>query len=128
MVNIGKRQEGRSVSLQPNGQNRKSLRSRLKSVCSPANELGESSCPLNFDQCHAVLWRCPLRCNKTARPARNSVAGVVTGLVYRGEFTEYETAVADVIVRVRALERSPRYRPGDTLHVQVPAEQLFEVL
>lgn len=85
-------------------------------------------CPLNFVQCHARLSHCPISCNKTTGPAHNSVAGVVTGLVCRGELAEYATAVADVIVRVRALERRPRYRPGDTLHVQVAAEQLFEVV
>ncbi len=53
---------------------------------------------------------------------------MVTSLVYQGEYTEYWIEVADVVVRVKALESSPRYHPGDTLHVQFPAEQLFEVL
>ena len=59
--------------------------------------------------------------------AENTVPGIVKDLIYKGEFTEYRIAVVDTIVRVKALQGSLGYRPGDAVHIQFPAEKLFEV-
>jgi len=60
-------------------------------------------------------------------PAQNTVPGTVRDRIYRGEFSEYVIALGDRIVRTKAHGGGACRQPGETVFVQFPAEQLFEL-
>jgi ABC-type Fe3+/spermidine/putrescine transport system ATPase subunit len=57
----------------------------------------------------------------------NSLAGQVTDCVFRGEYIEYQVAVAGTSVRARMPMPAPMFPHGEQVFVQVPKENLFEV-
>ncbi len=60
-------------------------------------------------------------------PAPNAVPGAVRDRVYRGEWSEYVIDLGNQVVRAKANGSAVRREPGDTVFVQFPAEQLFEL-
>ncbi len=60
-------------------------------------------------------------------PAPNTVPGTVRDRVYRGEWIDYVIVLGNQIVRAKANGRAACRQPGDTVFVQFPAEQLFEL-
>lgn len=60
-------------------------------------------------------------------PDLNTVPGVVTDWLYRGEFTEYQVAVNGSLVRVRDYQAQGGYAGGTTVYVQFPPAHLFEL-
>jgi len=66
-----------------------------------------------------------IRLQKAA--GENALAGCVLDCVFRGEYVEYQVAVADLDVRVRMPMPAPRYERGAQVYVRLPAEHLFAV-
>lgn len=60
-------------------------------------------------------------------PAANALPGIVTDLLYKGEFTEYQVMLHGSSVRVRDFLSKRGIGPGETIFVQFPPEYLFEV-
>lgn len=58
---------------------------------------------------------------------KNSMQGVVSDCVFRGEYIEYQVDVNDVTVRARMPMPAPMFPHGEQVHVRFPAEHLFEV-
>ncbi len=59
---------------------------------------------------------------------KNSMQGVVSDCVFRGEYIEYQVDVNDVTVRARMPMPAPMFPHGEQVHVRFPAEHLFEVM
>jgi ABC-type Fe3+/spermidine/putrescine transport system ATPase subunit len=59
--------------------------------------------------------------------APNALPGVVADVIYKGEFSEYQVALGDAVVRVRSSTPVVEYAAGRHVFVQFPAEHLFEV-
>ena len=59
--------------------------------------------------------------------AENTLAGVVTDCVFRGEFIEYQVALAGMTVRARMPMPAPMFAHGEQVLVCAPAEHLFAV-
>lgn len=57
----------------------------------------------------------------------NSMRGVVSDCVFRGEYIEYQVDVNDATVRARMPMPSPMFSHGEQVHVKFPKEYLFEV-
>jgi ABC-type Fe3+/spermidine/putrescine transport system ATPase subunit len=62
-----------------------------------------------------------------AQPGPNRLTGVVADTLFRGEHVDYTIAVNDVVVRARRPADEGRYAPGQTVYVELPPAQLFEV-
>ena len=58
---------------------------------------------------------------------KNSMQGVVSDCVFRGEYIEYQVDVNDVTVRARMPMPAPMFPHGEQVHVRFPVEHLFEV-
>ncbi len=59
--------------------------------------------------------------------APNAVRGTVRDRKYRGEWSEYVIDLGNQTVRAKTNSSAARRQPGDTVYVQFPAEQLFEL-
>jgi len=59
--------------------------------------------------------------------SKNSVQGVVSDCVFRGEYIEYQVDVNKVTVRARMPMPAPMFPHGEQIHVHFPSEYLFEV-
>jgi ABC-type Fe3+/spermidine/putrescine transport system ATPase subunit len=60
-------------------------------------------------------------------PGENSLAGVVTDCVFRGEFVEYQVALDGMTARARMPMPAPVFARGERVFVCVPAAHLFAV-
>lgn len=58
---------------------------------------------------------------------KNSMQGVVSDCVFRGEYIEYQVDVNDATVRARMPMPAPMFPHGEQVHVKFPEEYLFEV-
>jgi len=58
---------------------------------------------------------------------KNSMQGVVSDCVFRGEYIEYQVDVNDATVRARMPMPAPMFPHGEQVHVKFPKEYLFEV-
>ncbi len=58
---------------------------------------------------------------------KNSMQGMVSDCVFRGEYIEYQVDVNDVTVRARMPMPAPMFPHGEQVHVRFPVEHLFEV-
>jgi ABC-type Fe3+/spermidine/putrescine transport system ATPase subunit len=58
---------------------------------------------------------------------KNSMQGMVSDCVFRGEYVEYQVAMADMTVRARMPMPAPMFPHGELVHVRFPVEYLFEV-
>ena len=58
---------------------------------------------------------------------KNSMQGVVSDCVFRGEYIEYQVDVNDVTVRVRMPMPAPMFPHGEQVFVNFQSEHLFEV-
>ena len=58
---------------------------------------------------------------------KNSMQGVVSDCVFRGEYVEYQVAVKEITVRARMPMPAPMFPHGEQVRVRFPAEYLFEV-
>ncbi|MDP1715810.1 MAG: ABC transporter ATP-binding protein [Anaerolineales bacterium] len=58
---------------------------------------------------------------------KNSMLGVVSDCVFRGEYIEYQVDVNDVTVRARMPMPAPMFPHGEQVRVNFPQEHLFEV-
>lgn len=58
---------------------------------------------------------------------KNSMQGVVSDCVFRGEYIEYQVDVNDATVRARMPMPAPMFPHGEQVHVNFPKEYLFEV-
>lgn len=56
-----------------------------------------------------------------------SVQGVVSDCVFRGEYVEYQVAVGEVSVRARMPMPAQMFPHGEHVYVKFPSEHLFEV-
>jgi ABC-type Fe3+/spermidine/putrescine transport system ATPase subunit len=56
-----------------------------------------------------------------------SIPGVVSDCVFRGEYIEYQVAVEAMIVRARMPMPAQMFSHGEQVHVKFPKEYLFEV-
>ena len=57
----------------------------------------------------------------------NSMPGVVSDCVFRGEYVEYQVTTGEMIVRARMSMPAPMFPHGEQVFVKFPAEYLFEV-
>ncbi len=57
----------------------------------------------------------------------NSMQGVVSDCVFRGEYVEYQVTTNAMIVRARMSMPAPMFPHGEQVFVRFPAEHLFEV-
>ncbi len=57
----------------------------------------------------------------------NSMQGVVSDCVFRGEYVEYQVATADMTVRTRMPMPAPMFAHGEQVYVNFQREYLFEV-
>lgn len=57
----------------------------------------------------------------------NSVQGMISDCVFRGEYVEYQVVVNDMTVRARMPMPAPMFPHGEQVHVKFPKEYLFEV-
>lgn len=60
-------------------------------------------------------------------PGENSIAGVVTSSLYRGEYVEHQVALGNCTVRARTSALAKLPAPSVQVYVNLPAEQLFAV-
>ena len=58
---------------------------------------------------------------------QNSMPGVVSDCIFRGEYVEYQVAVNEMTVRAQMPMPAPMFPHGEQVHVRFPAEHLFEV-
>ena len=58
---------------------------------------------------------------------KNSMQGVVSDCVFRGEYVEYQVAVGEMSVRARMPMPAPMFPHGEEVYVKFPSEHLFEV-
>lgn len=58
---------------------------------------------------------------------KNSMCGVVSDCVFRGEYIEYQVAVDAMSVRARMPMPAPMFTYGEQVFVKFPKEHLFEV-
>ncbi|MBI5823399.1 MAG: ABC transporter ATP-binding protein [Chloroflexi bacterium] len=58
----------------------------------------------------------------------NSMQGVVSDCVFRGEYVEYQIAVNEMTVRARMPMPAPMFPHGERVFVKFPREHLFEVI
>ena len=58
---------------------------------------------------------------------KNSMPGVVSDCIFRGEYVEYQVAVNEMTVRAQMPMPAPMFPHGEQVHVRFPAEHLFEV-
>ena len=58
---------------------------------------------------------------------KNSMQGVVSDCIFRGEYIEYQVDVNDVTVRARMPMPAPMFPHGEQVFVKFPEEHLFEV-
>jgi ABC-type Fe3+/spermidine/putrescine transport system ATPase subunit len=56
-----------------------------------------------------------------------SISGVVSDCVFRGEYIEYQVAVDDMNVRARMSMLAPMFPHGERVYVKFPHKYLFEV-
>jgi putative spermidine/putrescine transport system ATP-binding protein len=56
-----------------------------------------------------------------------SIPGVVSDCVFRGEYVEYQVAASEMIVRARMPMPAPMFPHGERVFVKFPREYLFEV-
>jgi ABC-type Fe3+/spermidine/putrescine transport system ATPase subunit len=56
-----------------------------------------------------------------------SISGVVSDCVFRGEYIEYQVAVDGMSVRARISMPAPMFPHGERVFVKFPREHLFEV-
>ena len=61
-----------------------------------------------------------------AEPGINTLAGTVAERVYHGEFVEYQIVINAQRVRVKSYAAA-QFSPGDSVLVQLPPAQLFEI-
>lgn len=57
----------------------------------------------------------------------NSMPGVVSDCVFRGEYVEYQVTTGEMIVRARMSMPAPMFPHGEQVFVKFPSEYLFEV-
>jgi ABC-type Fe3+/spermidine/putrescine transport system ATPase subunit len=57
----------------------------------------------------------------------NTLSGVVKDCVFRGEYIEYQVALADQTVRARMPMPAPMFPHGENVYVNLPVEHLFEL-
>jgi ABC-type Fe3+/spermidine/putrescine transport system ATPase subunit len=58
---------------------------------------------------------------------KNSMQGVVSDCVFRGEYIEYQVDVNDVTVRARMPMPAPMFPHGEQVYVNFQSEHLFEI-
>jgi ABC-type Fe3+/spermidine/putrescine transport system ATPase subunit len=58
---------------------------------------------------------------------KNSMQGVVSDCVFRGEYVEYQVDVNDVTIRARMPMPAPMFPHGEQVFVNFQSEHLFEV-
>jgi ABC-type Fe3+/spermidine/putrescine transport system ATPase subunit len=56
-----------------------------------------------------------------------SISGVVSDCVFRGEYVEYQVAVDGMSVRARMSMPAPMFSHGAQVYVKFPREHLFEI-
>jgi ABC-type Fe3+/spermidine/putrescine transport system ATPase subunit len=59
--------------------------------------------------------------------SKNSMQGVVSDCIFRGEYVEYQVAVNEMTVRAQMPMPAPMFPHGERVHVHFPSEYLFEV-
>lgn len=57
----------------------------------------------------------------------NSMQGVVSNCIFRGEYVEYQIAVNEMTVRVQMPMPAPMFPHGERVFVKFPRDKLFEV-
>ncbi len=57
----------------------------------------------------------------------NSMQGIVSDCVFRGEYIEYQVATGETTVRARMTMPAPMFPHGEQVYVKFPHEHLFEV-
>jgi ABC-type Fe3+/spermidine/putrescine transport system ATPase subunit len=60
-------------------------------------------------------------------PGQNTLPGVVTDCIYRGEYIEYLVSLKDLMVRARVPMPAPAIQQGESVHVFLPSEHLFQI-
>lgn len=58
---------------------------------------------------------------------KNSMQGVVSDCIFRGEYVEYQVAVNEMTVRAQMPMPAPMFLHGERVHVRFPTEHLFEL-
>jgi len=58
---------------------------------------------------------------------KNSMPGVVSDCIFRGEYVEYQVAVSEMTVRAQMPMPAPMFPHGEQVHVKFPHEHLFEI-
>ena len=59
--------------------------------------------------------------------AKNSVQGVVSDCIFRGEYVEYQVAVNEMTVRAQMPMPAPMFPHGERVYVEFPRQHLFEI-
>lgn len=59
--------------------------------------------------------------------SKNSMSGVVSDCIFRGEYVEYQVAVKEMTVRAQMPMPAPMFPHGERVYVEFPEEHLFEV-
>jgi ABC-type Fe3+/spermidine/putrescine transport system ATPase subunit len=57
----------------------------------------------------------------------NSMQGVVSDCIFRGEYVEYQVTAGEMTVRARMPMPAPMFPHGEQVFVKFPPEHLFEV-
>jgi ABC-type Fe3+/spermidine/putrescine transport system ATPase subunit len=58
---------------------------------------------------------------------KNSMCGIVSDCVFRGEYVEYQVATNEMTIRARLPMPAPMFSHGEQVYVKFPPEYLFEV-
>jgi ABC-type Fe3+/spermidine/putrescine transport system ATPase subunit len=58
---------------------------------------------------------------------KNSMQGVVSDCIFRGEYVEYQVAVNEMTVRAQMPMPAPMFPHGERVYVEFPRQHLFEV-
>jgi putative spermidine/putrescine transport system ATP-binding protein len=62
-----------------------------------------------------------------SHPGQNTLKGVVTDCIYRGEYIEYQVCLKDLTIRARVPMPAPAIPQGESIHVYLPPEHLFQI-
>jgi len=77
--------------------------------------------------CKATYAIRPEHINILKDPAENALPGRVQDCVFRGEYIEYQVAVADTVVRSRVPMPAESVPDGEQIYVQFPEKHLFSL-
>jgi ABC-type Fe3+/spermidine/putrescine transport system ATPase subunit len=69
----------------------------------------------------------PERVRVQQEACEQSLPGVVSDCIFRGEYVEYQVKVNETSVRARMPMPAPVFPPGAQVYVQFPGEHLIEV-